>query len=156
MFVLFQKSPKSYILSHRSKIEGYSRTRLPLFTSEEIRYIRGTSDFIAVNHYTTFYTVNDKTIRPPTKSPSSLTDSRTIVWQDDNWPIGVLSEFRTVPWGFRKVLKWLRDNYDDPDIYITENGFAENIQNLHDKKRIDYIISYLSSLLDAIYEDGVK
>lgn len=75
-------------------MEGYTRTRLPLFTSEEIKYIRGTSDFIALNHYTTYYTANDKTIRTPRENPSSLKDSRATVWQDENWPIGVPSEFR--------------------------------------------------------------
>ena len=27
-----------------------------------------------------------------------------------------------VPWGFGKVLKWVADRYDNPPIYVTENG----------------------------------
>lgn len=48
--------------------------------------------------------------------------------------------FQTVPWGFRKMLKWIKDNYGDLDIYVTENGIADDKQNIHDKKRIDYMI----------------
>ncbi|KAF2903159.1 hypothetical protein ILUMI_03029 [Ignelater luminosus] len=143
------------LIANRSKIEGFFRTRLPLFTPEEVNYIKGTSDFIALNHYTTFYVAEDKTIQKSTEMPSSTIDSRIKDWQDNNW-IGEFSVFKTVPWGFRKILKWLKDNYGDLDIYVTENGFPNIVEEMHDKKKIDYMISYLSNLLDAIYEDGVK
>lgn len=27
-----------------------------------------------------------------------------------------------VPWGFRKLLAWIHERYDGPDIYVLENG----------------------------------
>ena len=33
-------------------------------------------------------------------------------------------DWAVVPWGCRKLLEWISDRYDSPDIYITENGFA--------------------------------
>lgn len=27
-----------------------------------------------------------------------------------------------VPWGFQKMLKWVAGRYDNPGIYVTENG----------------------------------
>lgn len=40
-------------VSNRSKAEGFSKSRLPAFTQEEIAYIKGTSDFFGLNHYKT-------------------------------------------------------------------------------------------------------
>lgn len=81
-------------VAERSKVEGFPRTRLVLFTQEEIEHIRGTSDFIALNHYTTYYAANDITVSPPTEQPSSVKDSRVSLWQDEEWPSGAFSEFR--------------------------------------------------------------
>lgn len=33
-------------------MEGFSKSRLPSFTQEEIEYIKGTSDYFGLNHYT--------------------------------------------------------------------------------------------------------
>lgn len=58
-----------------------------------------------------------------------------------------------VPWGFRKALNWVRLNYDNPKVLITENGVSLE-PGLHDMKRVQYIDAYLRSLHTAIYEDG--
>lgn len=42
------------------------------------------------------------------------------------------------PWGFRKILKWAKDEYNNPEIYITENGIAIN-ETYNDVTRINYI-----------------
>lgn len=39
----------------RSEKEGFKRSRLPSFTTEEIENIRGTSDFFGINHYSSIY-----------------------------------------------------------------------------------------------------
>ncbi|CAG9792884.1 unnamed protein product [Diatraea saccharalis] len=40
------------IFANYSAAEGYTTSRLPAFTKEEIEYTRGTFDFICMNHYT--------------------------------------------------------------------------------------------------------
>lgn len=45
--------------------------------------------------------------------------------------------------------------YNNPDIYITANGYSDNGE-VDDEERISYHKSYLSSLLDAIIKDGVN
>lgn len=44
-----------------------------------------------------------------------------------------------VPWGIGKLLKWIKKNYDNPEIIITENGYSDYDGTLEDNKRINYI-----------------
>lgn len=44
---------------------------------------------------------------------------------------------QVVPWGFRKVLNWIKNRYNNPKILVTENGFADK-GDLHDLGRINY------------------
>lgn len=39
-------------VAKRSKEQNYTRSRLPVFTKEEIEFTKGTLDFIGLNHYT--------------------------------------------------------------------------------------------------------
>lgn len=38
----------------------------------------------------------------------------------------VFSLQQMVPWGFRKMLNWIKENYDNPTVFVTENGFGDN------------------------------
>lgn len=60
-----------------------------------------------------------------------------------------------VPEGFRGQLVWMKNEYDNPEMIITENGFSDT-GDLNDQGRINYYQLYLSALLEAIYEDGVN
>lgn len=44
---------------------------------------------------------------------------------------------QTVPWGFRKLLCWIKEQYDNPPVFITENGYSDS-GDLNDEKRIFY------------------
>jgi beta-glucosidase/6-phospho-beta-glucosidase/beta-galactosidase len=44
-----------------------------------------------------------------------------------------------VPWGFRKLLNWIANEYNNPPVLITENGFSDNGE-LNDRDRVDYHI----------------
>ena len=68
-----------------------------------------------------------------------------------------------VPWSLRKVLVWLKEQYNDPDIIITENGFSVDGEDdakgdaaLLDTDRVLYHRSYISEALKAVKLDGVK
>lgn len=47
----------------------------------------------------------------------------------------------------------MKDNYDDPEIIIMENGFSD-LGGLYDPDRVSYYQHYLNALLDAL-EEGV-
>ncbi|XP_025830269.1 myrosinase 1-like isoform X1 [Agrilus planipennis] len=139
---------KEYI-GNRSVAQGYSKSRLPQFTSDEIEFIKGTFDFLGMNHYTTRLARNS----PPTNNMVSFnSDMQTEMWVNSSWPGG---REPIVPSGFRKLLTWIKNTYNNPIVYITENGYGDNGE-LDDYVRVSYYGSYLEALLEAINEDNVN
>lgn len=59
------------------------------------------------------------------------------------------------PEGLRLLLRWIKDEYNDPEIIITENGFADT-GGTDDTDRKMYYQYYLNSVLEAIYKDTVN
>ncbi|KAJ8973913.1 hypothetical protein NQ317_000458 [Molorchus minor] len=152
----------------RSKNEGFEKSRLPAFTDEEVKYIKGTYDFLGLNQYSSSLVRHNKE-EAAIGSPSYYKDLGTTIFRDPSWQKGRFrvalfynlghgapSTSLVVPWGLQKLLKWIKKNYKDPELLITENGYSDCDGSLNDDKRIFYIREYLSSALDAIYEDGVK
>lgn len=45
---------------------------------------------------------------------------------------------QVVPWGFRKSLNYLKEKYNNPEIIITENGYADD-GKLEDTERVEYL-----------------
>jgi beta-glucosidase/6-phospho-beta-glucosidase/beta-galactosidase len=45
--------------------------------------------------------------------------------------------FQVVPWGFRKELNWIKNEYNNPPVFITENGFSD-YGGLNDTGRVHY------------------
>ncbi|RZC33947.1 Glyco hydro 1 domain containing protein [Asbolus verrucosus] len=122
-------------IDEKSKQQGYPESRLPKFTTEEMDYIKGTYDFIALNSFTTLYTA----------------------WLDDGniSDVNYYSDLNVAPWGLRKLVNWVSSTYKNPEIFITENGFSDK-GGLEDDGRVNYYREYLSNLLEAILYDGVN
>ncbi|XP_028155804.1 myrosinase 1-like [Ostrinia furnacalis] len=140
-------------IAAKSAEQGFFRSRLPAFSPEEVEYIRGSSDFFGLNHYTTYYVYRNE----------SSTNFAVPSFEDD---IGAdryqLQEWHTqkdvkyighVPWGFTKLLVKIKEDYNDVPIQITENGFS-TLPGLEDDTRVAYYFDYLNALLDAV-ESGV-
>ncbi|KAF2904362.1 hypothetical protein ILUMI_01820 [Ignelater luminosus] len=140
-------------IAYRSKHETFPISRLPQFTPEEIDYIKGTYDFLGLNIYTTNL-VSDRE-EDPFDEPSYEKDLRIEVTQDPSWPTSNADWLKVVPQGARNLLNWLKDNYGNPPIIITENGYADKGQ-LDDTGRMNYYQLYLSAVLDAIHDDKVN
>ena len=56
--------------------------------------------------------------------------------------------------GIRKVLNWIKREYDNPPVIVTENGFSDKLGNLDDMQRIYYLKHYINNVLKAIQMDG--
>uniref|UniRef100_A0A2P2QLP5 Vicianin hydrolase-like n=1 Tax=Rhizophora mucronata TaxID=61149 RepID=A0A2P2QLP5_RHIMU len=131
--------------------------RLPKFSEEESKMLKGSLDFLAVNYYTTNYA--ESAPFSSIVNVSYATDRRTTLTTDKNGvPIGTptaLSWLFIYPSGFEEFLLYVKDHYNNPIIYVTENGMADNGSlpleaSLKDGLRIRYHSSHLSHLLKAI------
>lgn len=73
-------------VAERSKKEGYKKSRLPQFTSEEIKFIKGTHDYLAINHYFTFLAGEEP--EAPYTETHYENDVRVINSRMPNWELG--------------------------------------------------------------------
>lgn len=46
---------------------------------------------------------------------------------------------QVVPWGLRKMLNWIKTEYDNVPVVIAENGFSDNGE-VEDSERIRYLV----------------
>ncbi|XP_062069538.1 cytosolic beta-glucosidase isoform X2 [Lepus europaeus] len=142
---------KSQIAS-MSKKQGYPSSRLPEFTEEEKKMIKGTADFFAVQYYTTRLVKHQEN---KTGELSILQDVEIDFFADPSWR-GVHWVY-VVPWGLRKLLKHIKDTYNNPVIYITENGFPQrDPPSLDDTQRWECFRQTLQELCKAIQVDKVN
>ncbi|GAB0098174.1 Glycoside hydrolase family 1 [Sergentomyia squamirostris] len=136
-----------------SALQGFPRSRLPKFTPEEVERIKGTSDFFGINTYTTcLVTKNDRNNSVGHRVPSFQHDMNTVESKDPLWPVAASPWLHVVPYGMYKLLHWIRKEYNNPDVYVTENGYSDH-GGTKDEGRVNYLNSYLEAVLDAI-EDG--
>lgn len=90
---------------------------------------------MGVNHYSTWL-VNEYEY-PIDSGPANYKDIGGDVSQDPNWKPSSLPWLKVVPWGLRKLLNWIKVFYNNPLVYITENGFADT-GDVNDQNRIYY------------------
>ncbi|CAH1101557.1 unnamed protein product [Psylliodes chrysocephalus] len=138
----------------RSMAEGFKTSRLPSFTPEEIKFINGTADFIALNHYFT-YLASDM-LEVPINETSYNNDKGVITLINPSWTVQDNGRNTIVPYGVRKLLNWVKQRYGDHEIILTENGMTENGTSLEDDIRISYFTDYFCNILYAKYEDKVN
>ncbi|CAG9765652.1 unnamed protein product [Ceutorhynchus assimilis] len=142
-------------VAQRSTLEGFPKSRLPELTQQEIDFINGTSDFFCLNTYSTNYITIGNSVNESIGEPNYYLDKGTTAYSDPAWPSEV-QWVHMVPWGFRKLLKYVYEQFSHPEIVVTENGWADLTGQLNDSNRTRYISEYLSALLDAYYKDGVN
>ncbi|XP_077234207.1 beta-glucosidase 44-like [Tasmannia lanceolata] len=137
------------------------RERLPKFTKREIKILKGSIDFVGINHYTTYYAYDHRENQIPTDYIGDWNVG--IVYERNGVPIGPKAHsdwLYIVPWGMHKAVNYVKEKYDNPTIIITENGMdtAANLslkESLHDWTRINFYRGYLKNLKKAI-DDGAN
>ncbi|KAG2309628.1 hypothetical protein Bca52824_029376 [Brassica carinata] len=138
--------------------------RLPTFTAQQSKMLKGSYDFIGINYYSSTYA---KDVPCSTEQVTMFSDPCASVTDSKN--ISVISfvtqeERRilySVPEGLRKVLNYIKDKYNNPTVYIKENGINDyddgtksKDEILSDIFRIKYHEDHLQQLHKAIIEDG--
>lgn len=136
--------------------------RLPTFSAKEKQMILGTSDFFGLNHYTTMYAAHDdgsiKKAQSVYGNGGISEDQMVDLSLDKSWKFTAMN-WAVVPWGCQKLLEWIDERYNRPNIYITENGCAypDKIVNgqVDDQARLTYYKGYLKACQTAM-ENGVQ
>ncbi len=134
--------------------------RLPPFTPEEAEMMKGSLDFIGLNHYNSFLAedVTETKYIMPYANSGIAEDQDVNLSVHPDWEITSM-KWPVVPEGIYKLLKWIDQRYNHPLIYVTENGCAfpdlpvDGVVN--DEKRVNYFEGYIANLHRAI-EDGVN
>eukprot|EP00252_Welwitschia_mirabilis_P003572 TRINITY_DN1362_c0_g1_i12.p1 TRINITY_DN1362_c0_g1~~TRINITY_DN1362_c0_g1_i12.p1 ORF type:complete len:363 (+),score=34.99 TRINITY_DN1362_c0_g1_i12:191-1279(+) len=141
-------------------------SRLPRFTEEESARLRKAKvDFVGLNHYTTNYVYDV----PATPTPRSYLDDMAVqrTGYRDGVAIGPMTAQQSiiemdfcVPRGISAIVSFVSKRYNYPEIYITENGLAENrsiaeYDPKEDTERMQFHQQYLEQLNKAV-RDGAK
>jgi beta-glucosidase/6-phospho-beta-glucosidase/beta-galactosidase len=133
-------------IGENSKNEGRATSRLPHMSDEMKSSLRGASDFLALNYYTSRY-VSAKYVEGVV---SYQNDAGAADFIDENWRKSNSSKWLyEVPKGMHDLLMWIKENYDNPKILITENGYSDFGQ-VEDDGRVSFIKSHLNWTLKAI------
>ncbi|XVE90695.1 hypothetical protein DITRI_Ditri20bG0097600 [Diplodiscus trichospermus] len=136
--------------------------RLPEFSQEEKALIINSLDFLGLNHYTSRFISHVANGSEESFFYKAQEMERTVEWEGGE-KIGekAASEWLyIVPWGIQKVLNYIAQTYNNPPIYVTENGMDDEDDNslplheiLDDKLRVRYYKGYLAAIAQAI-KDG--
>ncbi|XP_041985268.1 myrosinase 1-like [Aricia agestis] len=137
------------LVARRSQEQGYKKSRLPELSAAEVELLKGSADFIGVNHYTTVLVSKSNKQHP---KPSLLDDMGVDLSYRTEWRKSHSEWLRSAPYGLYKVLMYVNEKYDYPKFLITENGWSTST-GLGDQSRADNIREYLLALQLAI-EDG--
>ncbi|CAH2070756.1 unnamed protein product, partial [Iphiclides podalirius] len=131
--------------------QGYNASRLRPLTEEEIDYLKSTSDFLGLNHYSSKIVYRNESVIGQNEVPSLIDDAFYGQYNHPSWPLtgGFIYEYAP---GFYNLLKYVKDTYNNPKVYITENGCSVTETGLVDPIKVRYYRNYLSALLQAIEE----
>ncbi|XWS58932.1 hypothetical protein CRYUN_Cryun08bG0076600 [Craigia yunnanensis] len=120
---------------------------LPEFAEEDKELLNSSMDFVGLNQYTT----------------RLVSHAAEMEWEDGEM-IGEKAAsdwLYVVPWGMRRVLNYIADTYNNPPIYVLENGMDDEENDtaplhemLNDQMRINFYKGYLAAVAQAI-KDGV-
>ncbi|PIN14108.1 Beta-glucosidase, lactase phlorizinhydrolase [Handroanthus impetiginosus] len=135
---------------------------LPKFSERDKELLKNSVDFIGLNHYTTRF-VRHAADNPEHNDFYRVQEAERIAEWEGGETIGekaASSWLYMVPWGVRKLLNYISLRYNNPPIYITENGMDDEDDGmssldemLDDKLRVSYYKGYLAAVHQAI-RDG--
>ena len=138
-------------IGNSSLKEGLPWSRLPPMSDELKKSIHETADFFGFNYYTS------RIIKPKLKTskdtPSFANDVGLELMFDPTWMQAKSKWLFNVPQGLRKVLNWIKNNYDNPPVFISENGWSDDGE-MEDDGRIKYLSDHIVSVAKAINEDN--
>uniref|UniRef100_A0A5B6ZP18 Beta-glucosidase 12-like n=1 Tax=Davidia involucrata TaxID=16924 RepID=A0A5B6ZP18_DAVIN len=133
--------------------------RLPKFTVEQAALLKGSFDFIGINYYTSNFAANLRFANKINVSATADSLANTTTYRN-GVPIGDptgVSTFFVYPQGLKQLLLYTKEKYNNPPIYITENGIgdADNTtakEGVKDLQRLNFYHRHLLAVKQAIKE----
>jgi beta-glucosidase len=134
--------------TYPQKLFEYIGTHQPKIHSDDLSIIHNSTDFLGVNHYSTdlvsfdlFGGLNKARLTPYTAPGWGRTEM--------NWGIH--------PMGLKSEVMYVKEQYGNPDLYLTENGCAMPDEPdakglVRDHDRIRFLQAHLQALHEAIQE----
>lgn len=131
--------------------------RIPSFTQEQLELVKGSFDFISLNHYSSCF-VSDDSNSSQLSQRDYVADMFVRIGVSSNGTDtkGLPTKLRADPLGLQRMLEYIKKNYGNPPVYIEENGYGlGEADSLADTDRIDYLSVYIGSVLSAM-RNGVN
>ncbi|XP_062026444.1 beta-glucosidase 44-like [Rosa rugosa] len=142
-------------------IQNIVGNRLPKFTKEEVKMVKGSMDFVGINQYAAYYIYDPHQNKTKPNALGYQNDwNAGFAFEKNGVPIGpraYSSWLYQVPWGMYKCVTYIKEHYGNPPVILSENGM-DNPGNqtlpkaLHDTNRINFYRSYLEQLKKAVDE----
>ncbi|XP_009378490.2 beta-glucosidase 18 isoform X1 [Pyrus x bretschneideri] len=131
------------------------RLEMPRFSPKEKELLRGSIDFIGLNHYTTLYAKDCFHSPCPSGGDHAIRGYVNTTGYRDGTAIGEptgIARFFVVPRGMEKIIDYLKRRYNNLPMFVTENGYSSPTpQNeRQDWNRIKFHKGYLAFLAKAI------
>ncbi|XP_019172552.1 PREDICTED: beta-glucosidase 46-like [Ipomoea nil] len=149
--------------SYPKEMKDILGSHLPEFSSTDLEKLKaGGSDFIGINHYTTYYAQDclystcDPSMAGNTREEGfvgqSLSKNGKLIGE-----LAGLGYIAVYPPGMEKMVTYLKEKFSNIPLYVTENGYCDtttpnsNIEEvLNDTKRVKFFADYLNALATAI------
>eukprot|EP00622_Pseudochattonella_farcimen_P006498 FR742312.1.p1 GENE.FR742312.1~~FR742312.1.p1 ORF type:complete len:265 (+),score=40.15 FR742312.1:222-1016(+) len=126
--------------------------KLPVLNDTEKSLLKNSSDFFGLNHYGSGFASTSQ-YAGWMSAYNSVSEAGLKQDPDATW-------LYSAAWGFRKLLNYVRNHYDSPEIIVTEGGWAAEAETpedaVKDHDRVMYYANYTSEMRKAIVEDGVN
>jgi beta-glucosidase len=117
----------------------------PKWPAAEMQLLREPIDFLGVNYYTRNVTRHDPNSWP---LRASAVPQKSATYTETSWEV--------FPQGLTDVLLWVKENYGNLPLYITENGAAfydppvADGPTLDDPLRVKYLHAHLNAIREAM------
>lgn len=142
---------KEYVLDASTR-QGLKRSRLPQFSESELTMIKGSADFFGFNSYSSRLVTSAPAGAGAPQGTTLSEDAQAELSTDPSWEGTIAPWHFVVPTGMRRLMNWIKDQYNNPEIFITENGYPDG-GALKDVGRVNYYRLYLIEILKAIHYD---
>mmetsp|Transcript_19778 Transcript_19778/g.14514 ORF Transcript_19778/g.14514 Transcript_19778/m.14514 type:complete len:129 (-) Transcript_19778:262-648(-) len=126
-------------------VEYITDNRLPTFTDEESELMKGSFDFLGLNHYSSKYVHHTGEIGKDYSSDGRYWISAYNKEGDLIGPFAESTWLNVVPNGIRDLLNWIDKRYNHQPVFIFENGCSAPGENdlpieeaIHDDFRVNF------------------